>query len=453
MRGRKWNGALVCVVGGLVLTGGCATAPAELAGPTDVRITELAPEVLDALADRVAERLRADRQPPARVIGLGGSGGGFGLRGGRRSAPRITQPVRPKRPSARLAPVPTVDPVPAEPLETRTLKRVATAIDTSLEWLASQQAEDGSWRAERMGGEANYTPGITGLITLAFLEAGHTHVSGKHKEQVKNGLRYLKSIQDAEGCFGPRVSQHFMYNHAGGALAMVEAYKLTESKLFERPAQMAVNFVQQAQNPYMGWRYGVRDGDNDTSVTGWMTHVLARARGTLEVDANAFKGALSWIEKMTEPEFGRTGYQQRGGQPARTTEMMERFPAQHSEALTAIGVLVRLDAGGKPNADANVQKGAKLVSAKLPIWAPKSGTIDFYYWHWGTLAMARVGGDGWLRWQRALVRALLEGQDTAVSARGSWPADGPWGTIGGRYYTTALSTLALQEVLTRSKAQ
>jgi hypothetical protein len=414
-----------------------------------VRITELAPEVLDALAERVADRLRADHQPPARVIGKGGNDGRIPLRG----RARKLQPVRPKPPSARLAPVPTVDPVPAEPLEARTLKRVATALETSLEWLASQQAEDGSWPAERMGGEANYTPGITGLITLAFLEAGHTHLAGKHKEQVKNGLQYLKGIQDAEGCFGPRVSQHFMYNHAAAALALVEAYKLTESKLFQGPAQKAVNFVHQAQNPYLGWRYGVRDGDNDTSVTGWMTHVLARARGHLEVDASAFKGALAWVEKMTEPEFGRTGYQQRGGNPARTSEMMERFPAEHSESLTAIGVLVRLDAGSKTAVEPSVQKSVKLISTKLPIWAPKSGTIDFYYWHWGTLAMARVGGDGWLRWQRALVRALLEGQETAVHARGSWPADGPWGTIGGRYYTTAMSTLALQEVLTRSKGQ
>mgnify|MGYP000703534639 CR=1 FL=1 len=61
---------------------------------------------------------------------------------------------------------------------------------------------------------------------LCFLGAGDTHNSGQYKDTVKNGLRYLKQIQDPEGCFGPRTTNHFTYNHAIAALAMTEAYAL-----------------------------------------------------------------------------------------------------------------------------------------------------------------------------------------------------------------------------------
>jgi hypothetical protein len=140
------------------------------------------------------------------------------------------------------------------------------AVEDALEWLAAHQSPSGAWEAEGFGrwcnlqpvpqgpdgkGGAAYDPGVTGLALCAFLGAGYTH-RGRHRfaRVVARGLQYLRSVQDAEGCFGPRVSQHFVYNHATAALAMVEAYGMTGSPIFRSPAQRALDFVAIARNPY-----------------------------------------------------------------------------------------------------------------------------------------------------------------------------------------------------------
>ena len=337
-------------------------------------------------------------------------------------------------------------------------KKTENAVDLALEWLKNHQSQDGRWECENFStncklnqcdhpGEASYTPGVSGLSLLCFLGYGETHQSGQYKETVKRGLKYLKSIQDSEGCFGPRTSQHFQYNHSIAALAMTEAYAMTGSRLFKDAAQRGVNFVHQSQNPYLAWRYGVRDGDNDTSVTGWMTMVLKSAKmGDLEVDSTAFKGAVAWVDKMTEPEFGRIGYQQRGGQPARTTEMMEKFPADRSESLTAVGSLVRIFAGQDPRKNEDLKKAAELMVKKVPNWDLDSGQIDMYYWYYGTLSMFQIGGEYWKKWNDGMKSAIVDSQrkEQGRDERGSWDAVGPWAPEGGRVYSTATLCLCLE---------
>jgi len=103
-------------------------------------------------------------------------------------------------------------------------KKTQTAVDLALEWLKNHQSPDGRWDADGFDaqcklnkcphpGESVYDPGLSGLALLCFLGAGETHQSGNYKDTVKEGLKYLKNIQDTEGCFGPRTSQHFQYNH------------------------------------------------------------------------------------------------------------------------------------------------------------------------------------------------------------------------------------------------
>lgn len=342
-------------------------------------------------------------------------------------------------------------------------KKTQTAVDLALEWLKNHQSPDGRWDADGFDaqcklnkcsgpGESVYDPGLSGLALLCFLGAGETHQSGSYKETVKEGLKYLKNIQDTEGCFGPRTSQHFQYNHMCASLAMTEAYGLTQSVLFKDSAQRGINFIHQSQNPYLAWRYGVRDGDNDSSVTGWAVMALKSGiMAELEVDKGAFVGALAFIDKMTEPEFGKVGYQQRGGPPARTTAMQDRFPAQESEALTAVGVLTRIfcHASGDTDAikkDEFIVKGSELMLKKLPKWDTDAGTIDFYYWYYGSLAMFQVGDTYWKKWNEAMQKAIIEHQRTEEGRdeKGSWDPEDPWSPEGGRVYSTALNCLCME---------
>jgi hypothetical protein len=197
----------------------------------------------------------------------------------------------------------------------------------------------------------------------------------------------------------------------------------------------------------MAWRYGIRDGDNDTSVTGWMTMVLKSAKmSNLNVDSTAFKGAIAYIDSMTEPEFGRVGYQQRGGQPARTTAMMEKFPADRSESLTAVGAVTRIFAGQDPAKEPMLRKAADLMVKKPPVWDLDGGQIDMYYWYYGSLAMFQIGGDHWKKWNDAMKSAVVDSQrnETGRDEKGSWDAVGPWAPEGGRVYATSVMCLSLE---------
>ena len=338
-------------------------------------------------------------------------------------------------------------------------KQTESAVMWALRWLKNHQSPDGHWDCDGFDaqcklnrcdgpGEATYDPGVSGLALLCFLGAGETHQSGTCKETVKNGLKYLRDIQDSEGCFGPRTSQHFLYNHACAALAMTEAYGMTMSRVFKEPAQRGIGFVLKAKNPYLAWRYNYPpDGDNDTSISGWMVMVLkSGVMCELEVEKAAIKDAVTWVDKMTEPEFGRTGYQQRGGPPARTNEMMTKFPNDKSESLTAVGVLTRIFAGHTPKDDEFIMKGADLMAKKLPKWDVDAGTIDFYYWYYASLAMFQVGGTHWKSWNDAMKTAIIEHQrmEADRDERGSWDPIDCWSPEGGRIYATTLNCLSME---------
>jgi hypothetical protein len=332
-----------------------------------------------------------------------------------------------------------------------------TVTEAGLEWLKNHQSAGGYWdcdgfeamcKKNKCGGTGGplFDPGCTGLSTLAFLGYGETHKTPRYGHVVRNALKYLKGIQDAEGCFGPRTSNHFVYNHSIAALCMAEAYGLTQSPLFKSSAQNGINFVLQCQNPYLAWRYGVRPQDNDTSVTGWMVMSLKSAVGAgLDVDPAAFEGAKAWLDKVTEPEYGRAGYTARGNGPARPQELMDKFPADKSESLTAVAILTRIFCGATKEDD-YVKKGADLMLKCPPVWDEAAGTIDYYYWYYGTLAMFQVGGDHWKKWNESMKKSIIDNQrgDKNDDRWGSWDPLDPWAQDGGRVYSTAVNVMCLE---------
>lgn len=351
------------------------------------------------------------------------------------------------------------------------------AIEAGLAWLAAHQSPNGRWEAAGFDkwckfapqvdrkrpdglGHPAYDVGVTGLALSAFLGAGYTH-RGKHpyRRNLSMGLVYLKRVQDPEGCFGSRRASSFIYNHAMAALAMVEAYGLTGSPSLRIPAQQAVAFNRLARNPYYAWRYGVKPGDNDTSVTGWMytvhhsAEVANRYAGVhdgllpLELDPGAEKGAKSWLDKMVDADFGRYGYITRGSGSARPKEVVDRWPAELSESTTAIGVFLRRLMGVDPREDPILQRSANLLLKMLPTWNEADGSIDMYYWYYGAQAAHQLGGAAARNWRTALARSVVETQRRDTSPceyKGSWNPLGPWGEDGGRVYSTAILTMALQ---------
>ncbi len=348
------------------------------------------------------------------------------------------------------------------------------AIREGLAWLAAHQSPNGGWEAKGFGawcdgkpqtsgpdgaGDPLYDSGVTGLTLLAFLHAGYAGEPGSpYASTVERGLAWLQKGVDAQGCVGSRRANHYIYNHAYGAAALTEAFGMTGDGRWLEAAQRALDFSALARNPTGAWRYGVRPGDNDTSATAAVMHAIhaahrindaARAadlRPPFVVDPDLEKGVLDWIDRMTDPEYGRTGYIQRGGQAARPEEMINRFPGDLSEATTAMGLLVRMACGQNPHESEVMQKGVRLLASMPPRWEPDKGHLDLYYWQYGSAVMRQVGGPRWDAWLAALDQALIPNQrrDTSLcQVSGSWDPLGPWGPDGGRVYATAVAVLAL----------
>jgi len=339
---------------------------------------------------------------------------------------------------------------------------IATA--AGLDWLANHQDVDGDgkWDCDdymkhdpaddRCDGPGNqlYDVGVSGLALLAFLGAGYTDrgaPSDPYVLNVRKGLRFLIRMQDDEGCFGARTSKHFMYNHGIAALAMAEAFWMTRNVRYKQPAQKALDFIARARNSYSAWRYEPRGGENDLSVTGWMIMALKSGKyAGLLIDPDAFDGARRFVDKMTDPEFGVAGYDMPGGGSARPEGLQDRFPPEKTASMTAVAVLTRIFLGEDPASSEMIRKGARVCADHLPRWDPDDGSIDMYYWYYGTLAMFQVGGASWKAWNKAMVPAIVKSQHRKESGAraGSWDPIGPWGHDGGRVYSTALMVLCLE---------
>ncbi len=324
-------------------------------------------------------------------------------------------------------------------------KRTEGAVDLALEWLKNHQHPNGTWDADgfeeqcklnRCGGagEAGQDRAVTGLSILAFLGAGETHKHGRYKKTVREGLKYLKQIQDSEGCFGPRDSDDFLLQHAICTLAMSEAYGLTASPLFKQSAQSGIDFLVAAVRPGAdAWGRKVRDSQVDAATSFWAICVLKSAKAAgRRVPQESFAGFRAWLSKAT----GERGDVDPGNSHS--------LPATR-DACTAAGILGRVFTGENPGKSARIQSAAALCVNRLPIWNEATPMdIDLGYWYFGTLACFQVGGPTWKTWNQNLKTQVIDRQRKDGDEKGSWNPVGPAGKRLGRVGATALMAMCNQ---------
>ncbi len=332
------------------------------------------------------------------------------------------------------------------------------AVLAALKWLARHQSSDGSWsptkytkRCNRIGkyrsggrctperGDDRFTSGVTGLALLAFLGAGYSHLSRQtydgisFGDVVRDGIQWLIKHQDGQGCVGGR-SGHYMYNHTICALALCEAYGLTGSSIFKEEAQKAIDFIVDAQNPGMAWRYSARCGDNDTSVTGWAVMALKSAEiSDLDFPRSAYTGARKWLDHVTDYGTGCAGY-------------TGKNDFENRRAMTAVSIMSRIFIV-KEKADPRLYRGSKFILLRKPQWKKKE--IDFYYWYYASLALFQFDGPGgpqWKSWNQPMKNTLLKNQvrSSKHCKDGCWEPEGRWCGGGGRAYATAINALTLE---------
>lgn len=346
--------------------------------------------------------------------------------------------------------------VSGEPVAARRV--LERARGSAMSWLASHQDEDGKWDCDEfMGhdpledqcdgsGQAQWDTGVTGLSLLVFLQAGHSPQFGRYKDVVGRGLEWILTKQDPKtGLIHSGKGDHGeVYGHAIATIVLCESLRLSPDDDVRVAAQEALNFIEGARNAYAAWRYSYPgNGENDTSVTGWMLCALKAGESVgLNVDVDAYKGALAWIEEVTDKESGRVGYNFCGSYSSRMGGNGD-FPAENSEALTSVGLLGRFMAGNVPSEDPMMERHASLIVQNMPTWSEDGHFADMYYWYFGTEALSRMGGDFWLRWSVAAMDELIGAQCSERTSAGSWDPIGPWGFAGGRVYSTAMAALTL----------
>ncbi len=358
------------------------------------------------------------------------------------------------------------------------------AVRAALEWLMRHQGSDGGWHAadfaerSKRGESRNKNHkryptdrgwetadvGVTGLAMLAFLGYGHTHRFGEipeYRQVLRRAMNYMKKQQvqssdvDSNGRYGqlgPSNDEHWIYNHAIATMAMAELLVMSDDFLLKNSVEDAVKLILRARNDTLGWRYGIADGDNDTSVTGWMVLALKTAKNyKLDIETEeydrAFSGALEWFRAATNTR-GRTGYQDPGDPGSKLDDFGEPYPySKEPSCMTAVAVLCRLFAG-ETRKDAAIKGGVSVLMRHPPEWREQKGrvlsTINLYYWYYASYALFQYGGKPWAEWNPKMQQALLESQRVGGDEDGSWDPIGEWGIAGGRVYSTAIGAMTLE---------
>ena len=312
------------------------------------------------------------------------------------------------------------------------------AVALALEWLARHQLPDGGWsfdhrlsaqcrgQCRNWGELANARNGATAMALLPFLGAGQTHTEGQYQKQVKAGLYYLvsKIVVDPAKGGGLNESGGNMYSHGLAAIALCEAWGMTQDRDLQAPAQLAVNFISWAQDPIGGgWRYIPRNG-GDTSVVGWQIMALKSGHMSyLAVPPVTVQNANRYLNSVQANDGANYGYTTPGSGPA----------------TTAIGLLCRMHLGWKKDNPA-LQRGVQWISNLGP------SKDNVYYNYYATQVMRHYEGELWDKWNKAMRDQLTQSQATAGHERGSWATPGPGlGNLkGGRLYETAMSTMVLE---------
>jgi hypothetical protein len=305
------------------------------------------------------------------------------------------------------------------------------AVWRGLRWLAAHQQPDGSWnfnhhlgacagRCRHPGTHAS-TTAATSLVLLAFLGHGETHRDGTFAEVVQRGLYYLinRAVPTPHGL---DLQEGTMYAQGLSAMALCEAYALTQDRSLREPAQRALDFIVYAQDKQGGgWRYAP-GMPGDTTVTGWQIMALRSGQmAYLVVPEECLAAAARFLDSVQEGYGAYYGYQTPDKGPT----------------TTSIGLLCRMYQGWHRQHE-GLAAGVALLAAQGP------SPDNMYYNYYATQVLHHWGGQPWEKWNRVLREQLIADQALQGHETGSWYYAGGRAAVAGRLYNTAMAVMTLE---------
>lgn len=335
-------------------------------------------------------------------------------------------------------------------------KKYRNSIKKGLEWLAKEQAKDGSWSAN--GNQ--YPVAMTGLAGVAMLMEGSTVRSGKYSKNIRKATDWLMARVNKgggrDGLIGdttnPSERSRYMYGHGFALLFLACVYGDEEDA--DRRAKLkdiltrAAKYCGDAQSTQGGWYYtsAAEGHDNDEgSVTITQVQALRACRNAgIPVSTAVIKKAQDYLKKSTTERGGVVYSLGRGGNGAPV--------GGERPALTAAAISCAFSSG-EYKSDL-VKKWFKYCSTAIPVGAGNRIGHDEYTHYYYAQAVYILGDQGWEK---------LFGSSGKGDAKVTWSAfrtamfddlmqtqngDGSWnrgaGFSVGPIYSTALYVTIMQ---------
>lgn len=317
------------------------------------------------------------------------------------------------------------------------------SVDRALAYLAKQQRDDGWFDHQRRpegkdGDHSKHRRAITGLVTLAFLSAGHTPDSRSARDAGRFGPVVGKAVDAMvnavpdDGYIG-KLDEKPMYTQAIVTLAVAQAYgvepradrRLKTHAALTRLVGVIVAAQATKKEPVYagGWRYTREAPDSDLSLSGWNALALRAAQDAgIEVPPDALKHAADFVARCHMKDQKGFAYQPGGAVQAGTT-------------ATGALCLYLLEKDIRPQTD----EAAKSLPARLNGDKP-FGEYPYYGMFYLVQAAAQSSDELWRTGAVPMLEKLIKAQE----ADGAWPLNWPAeSSEPGRVYRTAMGTLAL----------
>ncbi|MDG3008273.1 prenyltransferase/squalene oxidase repeat-containing protein [Paludisphaera mucosa] len=180
-------------------------------------------------------------------------------------------------------------------------------VQKGLDYLASQQSDDGSWIT---GGGQVYPVAMTGLAGTALLAHGDTPTRGKYSKTVQGAVEFLVRCATETGLItGPGQDGGIpMHGHGFALMFLASVYGMITKEALRKQVQTtvrkAVTLTSQGQSGAGGWTYTPGTGD-EGSVTVTQVQALRAAQNAgFLVPQAVIEEAVKYLDKCRTPEGG-----------------------------------------------------------------------------------------------------------------------------------------------------
>lgn len=187
------------------------------------------------------------------------------------------------------------------------------AVKKALDFIASQQQQDGSFTNDRGG--KTYPCAVTAMAGMAFLANGSTSTRGTYADQVRKVTTYLISQAHDDGLIAnPAEAGYSMYGHGFSIMFLSTVYGMETD--VDRRKQIAdvikkgVRLTAAAQSPFGGWYYTPGGGDEGSVTVTQLQGLRAANDAGFTVPKGTIENATRYLEMCKTPEGGiRYAYQ------------------------------------------------------------------------------------------------------------------------------------------------